>query len=426
MNIALAGVQADFTQFDWMYNKKHAFKLKLDEDLPLTVEKDDLIGLRRTTKGPTAGSYQVVLAKYPQKIFRSVPQAKIDKFLDNMGVYEGVPEKPAKTGQRQAQLVRKQVKNTDKTESQYYVCPNSPRELTHYDRDDYQWRKVVRTLPIVTKVSSSHKATLQAHDIIGVRYLRKSHGGFIILPSGERVHIAHDTYEKIVENTDIEPRAKQQKGIVDIKELMATIPKRTRVKMPPKPVKIPKVAERKEDSAAFIDRSKALVSDYDYADLEEEMDFDEDEEDDLLNPPHEFDEEDTVNSDSGNPLTPLEDEDFDDEDDPEMDFHKDHDIDEETGEEMPPVNAIYAEEGVVLRSRDNKEWVVVSVDNHGMSDILAMFNEQDGTMRHYTLPAGEDLRNMKSVAYVRTLDSAELEEAMEKSAGLEMSAGKRL
>jgi hypothetical protein len=437
MIIALAAVQADFKQFEWMSNKGPMFELKLDADLPLKVETDDLIGLRKATRGPTAGAYQVVLAKYPQKIFRSIKQEKIDEFIKHLKPFQGIPEKPAKTGQRQGQLRKQHLETGDKQTAQYFVARGNINEASSYDRANYQWRKMVRVVNVTTKLHGTTRASLREDDTIGIRYLRKSHGGYVLMPDGERVNIDHDTYEKITLNSDILPSAQQQRGLVDLKDLLATLPKRARrpqIRIPkplvPGKVKIPKVRESQHDPDKFVDRTKPLVSDFHYKDLEEEMDFDEDEEENLMNPPDddfEMEDLDTVNTTGKPAITPLEEEDdFDEEDDPEMDFHQDHDIDEETGEELPEPDAILAEEGVVLAAKDGVEWTVVSIEPAGMTDILALFNADKKSLRHYKIPAGEDLRNMKSVTYVKTISGKALDKVMEQAADHDMTAGKRL
>lgn len=431
MIIALAAVQADFRQFEWLSNKGPTFDLKLEAGLPIKVETDDLIGLRKATRGPTTGAYQVVLAKYPQKIFRSITQDQINEFIHHMKPFVGIPDKPEKTGVRQGQLRKQHLETGDKLTAQFYVAPSKPRETDSYDRNNYQWREMVRTVNVTTKHHGTTRSSLREGDVIGLRYLRKSHGGYVLMPDGERINISHEVYEKITLDSDIKPSADQQRGIVDLNELMQSLPKRPRrpaIRIP-KPIKIPRVKES-QHSDHFIDRAKPLVSDYHYKDIEEELDFEPEDEDDLLNPPDDFEPEDleeTVNTKGKPAITPLEDEeDFEEEDDPEMDFHHDEEVDEETGEPIPDDEAIYAEEGTVLAAKDGTEWIVVSIDEQGMTDVLAMYAEGHKTLRHYKVPAGEDLRQMKSVTYVKTLTGKALEKVLEKAADLDLTAGKRL
>jgi hypothetical protein len=433
MIISLAASPADFKQFEWMYNAGKSFKLRLD-DTPVTVEADDLVGFRKATRGPTAGAYQVVLAKYPQKIYRSIKQEQVDKFIKQFKEYKGIPEAPKKEGARHQYMRKNQLEN-DRQESQYYVSPSKPREVHSYDRDDYQWRKVMHNITVTTKHYGTSRSTLKTGDVVGLRYLRKSHGGYVIMPNGERVLIAHELYEQITNNTDIEPRAQQQTGIVEFAELAKELPKRPRaIKIPRKPRDVPLPRQTKtgeSESAKHVVRNKPLVTTFDYKDIDEDFAFEPEDEENLLNPPIEqedFPEEsggNTVNKGEEPGITPLEDEDFEEEEDPEMDFHKDQETDED-GEPVDDETAVLAQEGQVLVARDNAEWVIVSIEEHGMSDTLVLYNEDTKSLRHYKVHAGEDLRQLKSVSVGRLMHGSELDKVLEKAADLEMTAGKRL
>lgn len=429
MIISLAAAPADFSQFEWMYNAGKSFKLRLD-DTPVTVDADDLVGFRKATRGPTAGAYQVVLAKYPQKIYRSIKQDQIDKFIKQFKEYKGVPEAPKKTGARHQYMRKNQLEN-DRQESQFYVSPSKPREVHSYDRDDYQWRKVMHNTTVTTKHYGTTRAALKTGDEVGLRYLRKSHGGYVIMPNGERVLIAHELYEEITNNTDILPRAQQQTGIVEFTELAKLIPKRPRaIKIPRKPrdemPRPTRTGQAETDKHAA--RNKPLTTHFDYKDIDEDFDFEPEEEEDLLNPPVEqedFPEDNTVNNGEEPSITALEDEDFEEEDDPEMDFHKDQETDE-NGEPIDDDSAVTAQEGQVLITRDNSEWVVISVEEQGMSDTLVLYNEDSKALRHYKVHAGEDLRNLKSVSVGRLIEGPALDKILEKAADLDMTAGKRI
>lgn len=432
MNISLAASPADFKQFEWMYNAGKSFKLRLD-DTPVTVEADDLVGFRKATRGPTAGAYQVVLAKYPQKIYRSIKQEQIDKFIKQFKEYKGVPEAPKKEGARHQYMRKNQLEN-DRQESQFYVSPKKPREVHEYDRDDYQWRKAMRPVNVATKHYGTTRATIRPGDIVGMRYLRKSHGGYVIMPNGERVLIAHELYEEITNNTDILPRAQQQTGLVEFAELAKSLPIRPRaIKIPRKPRDIEPRQTRTGvvESGKHAARNKPLSTTFEYKDIDEDFDFEPEEEEDLLNPPldqEDFPEEgggNTVNISEEPGITALDDEDFEEEEDPEMDFHKDQETDED-GEPLNDDSETLAQEGQVLIARDKAEWVIVSIEEQNMSQTLALYNEDSKSLRHYKVPLGEDLRNLKSVTVGRILEGDELDKVMEKAADLDMTAGKRL
>nr|DAF93695.1 MAG TPA: hypothetical protein [Myoviridae sp. ctshb19] len=431
MIISLAAVAADFAQFEWMYNAGKEFELNLD-GTKVKVLPDDLMGLRKATRGPTTGSYQVVLAKYPQKIYRSVHEEVVKKLVKGFKEYTGIPEAPKKEGKRHAYMSKGRLAN-DRQTSQFWTSPNKPRETESYDRDNYQWRKVMHSVAVTTKHYGTSRATLRDGDVVGLRYLRKSHGGYVIMPNGERVLITHELYEQITNNTDILPRGQQKTGIVEFSEIAKELPKRAparRIKIPPKPKDpvAPRVTKTGDaESAKHADRLKQLVSTYDYQDIDEDFDFEDEEEEAVLNPVEDLDfpDEETVNNGEEPSITDLEDEDFDEEEDPEMDFHKDQEVDED-GEPIEDDEAVLAQEGLELITRDNSTWVIVGIEEQGMSDSLVLYNEDSKALRHYKVHAGEDLRNVKSVKVGRQLEGPELDKIMEKAADLEMTPGKRL
>lgn len=438
MIIAIAVSQADFSQFQWYSNSGKDITLDYGGK-HLVATKDDLIGLRVSTSNNARGTFQIVFAKYPQIIFRSISPDVVAKFKKQLKEYKGIPEKPAKTGKRQAKITSAigPASDSDKMLAQFYRSPNKPRESGSYDKEDYQWRKVVHGGDVIsTKHSGTARSVLKRDDVIGLRYLRKSHGGYIILPTGERVMIDHTLYEKITNNTDILPKSFQERGIVDLKDIKANLPKGTKIRMPrllpPKPIK------EKDGGAEGYDHfhgkhAKNLVSKFDYKEVDEEFDFEPEEEENLLNPPSEdseFEEEalDTVNSGKGSVDDDFDAE-FEDEEedgDPETDFHHDIEVDEETGEPVEDEDAIYAHEGLILKTKDGEDWVVMHIEEAGLSDVLVMYSERAKAVRHYKVPTGEDMRNMRTVTVGGSISGKRLLKMQEDSAQIEMKAGKRL
>jgi hypothetical protein len=430
MIIGLAAAQVDFKIFEWFSNAGADFQLKLAGHTPIRVEPDDLIGLKKTTRGPTAGSYQVVLAKYPQLVFRSIKQHEIDTFFEHLKPFAGVPDKPGFEGGRRAPIRRDVLEKSDKQSSQYFVAPNSPREQGSYDKNDYQWRQVVRTVQITTKTHGATRQSLKEHEIVGVRYLRKSHGGYVIMPSGERVMISHDKYEELTLNSDILPRARQEKGIVDLNDIARNLPKGTRIRMPRIPktpiVKTPRKTEKGSvTDRPFHEQNKPLVSQFDYKEFDEAFDFEPEDEEELLNPPDEFEFEDdeTVNT-QGAPA--LDTEVGEEEDDPDMDHLQDVEHDEETGEPIEDEDAVYAEEGLVLKTKAGAEWIVVAVEEEGLSDNLLLYDVETKALRNYRVPAGEDLRNMKTVTPDRVMSGPKFEKIRDEAVERDLTAGKRI
>lgn len=430
MIIAIAAAQADFKTLEWFSNKGNDFKLKLSDHPAINVATDDLIGLKKTTRGPTAGSYQVVLAKYPQLVFRSISQKEIDGFYDKLKPYAGIPEKPEKTGKRMTPLVKASLEKNDKQTSQFYVSPRAPREQGAYDKDDYQWRQMVRGVRIVSKEHGKTRAVVKEHDTIGMRYLRKSHGGYVIVPTGERVMIAHDMYEELTLNSDILPHARQEKGIVDLNDIARHMPKGTRIRIPklPKVSAAPKKVHATRGPTAerpFHEKNKPLISQFDYKEFDDAFDFEPDDEEFLLNPPDEFDldDEETVNNQDKPALdTDLD----DDDDDPDMDHLLDEKHDEETGDPIEDEDAVYAEEGLILKSMTGEEWVVVGIEEEGLSDTLLLYNPATKTLRNYRVAAGADLREMKTVTPTKVMSGPAYEKLREEAADRDLTAGKRI
>lgn len=431
MIISLAAAEADFKTFKW-YSAKQSFKMHLS-DTPLTVQQDDLVGVRKTTRGPTAGSYQVVLAKYPQLVHRSVPESEIEKFEKHLKEFEGIPEKPKKTaGSRMAPINKRVLEQSDKQTSQFFKPSSAPREEGQYDKENYQWRKIVHPVRIDTKLGKV-KTSLRLNDKIGMRYMQKSHGGFIILPNGERVQISHETYEQVTLNSDIVPSSEQERGIVDLKDVKKNAPN-VRIRLP-KAYAPPKIKEHKEGDTPqaklpgdTVSRHKELVSKFHYNDLDDDFEFTPEEEEELFEPEEEFEEEpeETVKG-KGKPAK-EEEEPFppEEEDHPEMDYQQDEPFDPETGEPIEDDEAIYAHEGLVLTNKNHEEWVVVSVEEAGLTDVLFLYNEKQNVVRHYKFPAGDDLRNSKTVTVTGSITGKKLERLQEKAADLDITAGKRI
>lgn len=439
MIIAIAASQADFTQFKWYSNSGADIKLDFG-DKHLIAQKDDLIGLRLSTSNRTRGTYQVVMAKYPQIIFRAVTQETINTFLKRLKEYKGIPDKPEKTGMRQRKITHEAElrEDLDKQKAQFFRSPNNPRESGSYDKEDYQWRKVVHGGDVITtKHTSLNKAALQKDDLIGMRYLRKSHGGYIITPNGERVMISHELYEKITYNSDILPRSLQERGIVDLKDLKANLPKGTKIRvprlLPPKPIRNTPTGSDRGYEHFHAKHEKTLVSKFDYTEVDSEFDFEPEEEEELLNPPvedSEFEEEDleTVNigKNSADDDFDAEFEDEEEDGEPEMDFHKDIEIDDETGEEVEDEEAVYAHEGLILKTKDGEDWVVMHIEDAGLSEVLVMYSERQKSLRHYKVPTGEDMRNMRTVTIGGSISGTKLAKMQQESAQLDLKAGKRI
>lgn len=225
------------------FNGPKAIKLGVDKQFnqkhPLMVRPDELVGLRKATRGPGAGNYQVRLGHAVHVLFRNVPQKMIDKIVDYLKPYKGkLPERGSleEGKKRNTKVTIREKSESNKLIDDLYKPTGTIREHSTYNRENYQWRKVVHGgTRIKTKKQGKTVATLQPDDVVGVRYMTKARGGFVILPNMQRVNIDHDTYMQIVGSARIQPTSKQQKGIVVTAEVKATLPKQTRVRKPKEP-----------------------------------------------------------------------------------------------------------------------------------------------------------------------------------------------
>lgn len=368
MIISLSAAPADFSQFIWYVNKGAAFKFDPGNGQHvMRVDSGDLIGIKKTTRGPTAGSYQAVLEKYPHLIFRSVPGASIEKHLSDLKPYNGIPAKPEKTGQRYTKVKIKGADAHDKLTALKYKPEAKFKESGEYDRENYQWREVVNgPIPIRTKEHGKTRQSLKNGDIIGVRFVTSAKGGYVILPSGERLNISEENYESVISGARILPSSGQQVGVVILNDL--NLPKRTRVVKPKastivdsnKPLEF-EDDDLDNDAAAkrgqhFIKQHSDLVSDFDYEEDDDSDDFEDEFEDDFEDDDEESESEESVNNES-------------------EDVH-------------------YIEEGMILKMPNGSRFVVASVMESGLNDTVILYNQESSTIRTTKIPAGLDVREL--------------------------------
>lgn len=227
----------DLATMSWFtYTGEKAIKLGADKQFnqkhPLVVRPGELVGLKKAARGPGAGNYQVVLGHAVHVLFRNVTQKMIDKIEGKLKPYKGKPPEHGQLqeGKKRTTKVRIRDKETSDRQTADLFKPDGPvRENTTYNRENYQWRRVVHAGVAVKSLKQGRsKYSTQEGDVVGMRYMTKARGGFIILPNMQRVNIDHDTYMKLIESTRIQPSSKQQKGIVILADVKATLPKETR------------------------------------------------------------------------------------------------------------------------------------------------------------------------------------------------------
>jgi hypothetical protein len=280
----------DLATMSWFtYTGDKAIRLGTDKQFnqkhPLVVRPGELVGLKKAARGPGAGNYQVVLGHAVHVLFRNVTQKMIDKIEDKLKPYKGKPPEHGQLneGQKRTSKVRIRDKEVaDKLTADLYRPEGPVRENTTYNRENYQWRKVVHAGVAVKSLKQGRsKYSTQEGDAVGMRYMTKARGGFIILPNMQRVNIDHDTYMKLIESTRILPSSKQQKGIVILSDVKATLPKETRnrKKKEPEPdVRIQR-GEPENKLARRVQRDiKGFTHDHDIPDTDIEDDELEDDE----------------------------------------------------------------------------------------------------------------------------------------------------
>lgn len=231
----------DLESMTWYtFNGTKPVKLGVDKQFhqkhPLVVRPGELVALKKPTRGPGVGNYRVVMGHAIHVLFRNVPQKMIDKIIKDLKPYRGkIPTKdviPEGEPKKRAAKVRIRDRvESDKQTDPLFKPTGTVRETSTYNRENYQWRKVVHgAVPVKSLKQGRSKYTTAPDDIIGMRYMTKARGGFVILPNMQRVNIDHDTYMKLVESTRILPTSKQQKGLVIVADVKATMPKQTRVR----------------------------------------------------------------------------------------------------------------------------------------------------------------------------------------------------
>lgn len=398
MMIAIAAEPADFAQFEWYSNNGPSWVFDPGGDKhAMKVDRDDLIGLKKTVSGPTAGRYQVILAKYPHLIFRSIKPEIIEKRLPKFVKTNSVPAKPDKTGQRAQRVKIKGADAHDKQTALKYKPEKLPKEVGQYDKADYQWREVMNgPIPISTMHHKKTRQSLQKGDIVGVRFWTSARGGFILMPSGERVNISEATYENVTSGATILPSARQQKGIVVLTDIAHQLPKRARM-VKPKPQALEKELEWEDDEdtehstklqgkrgKGFLDQHKDIVSDFDYKDDDDE---DEWETDDDFDEFEEDDEEETEETDSEENVNTEDDDDIQ-----------------------------YAEEGMILQMANGKQLVIIGIEEKDVSDMLYLFDRELDNIRTAPIPTGADMRKLPRVKLMGHISQAELENIKRRTA----------
>lgn len=189
------------------YSKRHT----------LVFNPGDVYSVKITTRGPTAGRYQIVFERAPHVKFRSVPPEAVAAIIKDS---KPADVKIERTKGTRAAYTTTRSSRANKQKDDLYKPPGTINERSTYDKNNYQWRLIVGTkINVKTLKQGRVRAVLKDKDIVGVRYVTKSKGGFVLLPDDQRINISHENYLDIIEGSRILAPARQQKGLVVIADI---------------------------------------------------------------------------------------------------------------------------------------------------------------------------------------------------------------
>lgn len=313
----------------------------------LTFSPGALVGLRMSTRGTSAGNYQVVVSPNMHILFRNVDYHIINRLIRSDKL---LPSEHDGSLQNQArnQHVRKVTRSSPNKLKDARFTPRNVKEVDTYDKGNYQWRKLTDATPIhvSTRRAGSTKAILRKGDIFGLRFKTNTIGGYVVLESKARINVSTALFDELVQSSSILPESKQAEGEVPLKEGNAALPKQVRKVKPRVEIDImsaiPKYVDPDDtwgDEDAEIDDSSysitpekdTTVTDEDVSKVDEEAALDE------ANSDKFEDDTDIEDVDSDDDVDSDEDDDSDDdEDDEDESFSEDDDyLGDLSGEELP-------------------------------------------------------------------------------------------
>lgn len=281
MFVSISGKHVDLNNFAWNVYEGKEIKVGSDYQYnqrhPLILRTGMLYGTKRVARGTGAGNYQVVLGTALHVLFRNVDYKEIAKLAKLSQPYtEGAPthDQVLPSGRAKKVTIRN-VATKDKMKDDLFKPAGKINETSSYDRDNYQWRKLVgSSITIKTMKQGRVKGKINKDDVFGLRYMTKARGGFIVALGDQRINIPHDTYMALVESSRILPTAQQKKGIVILSEVKALQGKQTRVRTKT----IPRNTERpalqtgsglKQNVRKTVKLIDTDIADFDYDDDED-------------------------------------------------------------------------------------------------------------------------------------------------------------
>ena len=166
----------DFTFFEYTGNKKTiGGNGDFNQRHALVIKKGDVIGLKKTARGAGAGNYQIVNANLSlSALFRNVPKQIVAGLTRNFKEYDGVvKEMEDGAGGRARKTSTKKHLHDDRDTSELFRGEDK-KEISTYDKKNYQWRKVTSSahVPLKTAKQGRVREHLKHGDIFGVRFIR--------------------------------------------------------------------------------------------------------------------------------------------------------------------------------------------------------------------------------------------------------------
>ena len=440
--ISLAGPKADLESFRWYVYEGHSTIKVAVGDYPITCEPGDAYGLKKATRGPTAGKYQVVVARESHHVFRSVPPEALEDLLEDSKPLDAMPDLSKKTGLRHARRVVQNAEIHDKQTSDRYKPKARPTEINGYDRAHYQWRQYRGDTPfkIHSFLYGKLKHTLHKSDMFGIRFVTPARGAYVVVGFGDnekRIQIKYEEAEKLADATNILPMSKQLKGYVETERpgIIATKKAKSREHKIPRnivqkddtpteaddstgtPVSITDVAKK---ARQFVKENIPLASLHDYKEDDEDDDFDDEfDENEFEELPTEF-EDDEVDIDLEDGVDP-EDEEYD----PRSDI-------EEVPEDDEEFQSVT--EGDTVRLKNGEEWTAVEIEEEdgedgepveSLSSVVRWFNPIKNEVRIQRIPNNINIHKTKMFVYVKTVKGRELNTLRQRAARAKAS-GKRM
>jgi hypothetical protein len=217
----------DVDDFVWMvYNRKTAYKSQPQQYNPkhtLVLNQGDVYGMLRTRKKV----YQLVKADAQHVLFRNIVPSIHDKLFKDSLPYRGtIDQQRVDEGferARRVSTVQNEAKRDIRT-SPFFVPSGRIDEREELDYSNYQWRKVIDQVKLESKKQGVTKKVLSKNELIGLRYVSPSVGGYVIHDSNKRVMVSTEMYVDLTDASKLLPLSQQLEGKVNVFNPRSKVP----------------------------------------------------------------------------------------------------------------------------------------------------------------------------------------------------------